>query len=54
MTAMSPLTLLTTLGARRQRGAGLRGRQARDFSGWVFKPGTVKDYVSFYNQKHAG
>ena len=25
-----------------------------NFSGWVFKPDTVKDYVSFYNQKFAG
>jgi multiple sugar transport system substrate-binding protein len=24
------------------------------FSGWVFKPDTVKDYVNFYNQKHGG
>ena len=25
-----------------------------NFSGWVFKPDTVKDYVSFYNQKFTG
>ncbi len=25
-----------------------------NFSGWVFKPDTVKDYVNFYNQKFAG
>ena len=25
-----------------------------NFSGWVFKPDTVKDYVEFYNKKHAG
>src|SRR5882724_7256531 len=24
------------------------------FSGWVFKPDTVKDYVTFYNQKFGG
>jgi hypothetical protein len=24
------------------------------FSGWVFKPDTVKDYVTFYNQKLGG
>jgi multiple sugar transport system substrate-binding protein len=24
------------------------------FSGWVFKPDTVKDYVNFYNQKFGG
>src|SRR5438477_3382527 len=25
-----------------------------NFSGWVFKPDTVKDYVDFYNRKHGG
>src|SRR5438046_10157291 len=25
-----------------------------NFSGWVFKPDTVKDYVSFYNQQSPG
>jgi multiple sugar transport system substrate-binding protein len=25
-----------------------------NFSGWVFKPDTVKDYVNFYNQKYGG
>ena len=25
-----------------------------NFSGWVFKPDTVKDYVDFYNKKHGG
>jgi multiple sugar transport system substrate-binding protein len=25
-----------------------------NFSGWVFKPDTVKDYVEFYNKKHGG
>jgi multiple sugar transport system substrate-binding protein len=24
------------------------------FSGWVFKPDTVKDYVDFFNKKHGG
>jgi ABC-type glycerol-3-phosphate transport system substrate-binding protein len=25
-----------------------------NFSGWVFKPDTVKDYVDYYNKKHGG
>src|SRR5262249_7265438 len=25
-----------------------------NFSGWVFKPDTVKDYVDFYNKNHGG
>jgi len=25
-----------------------------NFSGWVFKPDTVKDYVDFFNKKHGG
>src|SRR5881296_3992251 len=25
-----------------------------NFSGWVFKPDTVKDYVDFFNRKHGG
>src|SRR2546426_9695908 len=25
-----------------------------NFSGWVFKPDTLKDYVDFYNRKHGG
>ena len=37
---------------------GLRGIARADkpvnLSGWVFKPDTVKDYVTFYNQKHGG
>ncbi|HET6318305.1 MAG TPA: hypothetical protein VFG86_17770, partial [Chloroflexota bacterium] len=37
---------------------GLRAQARADkpvsFSGWVFKPDTVKDYVNFYNQKFAG
>ena len=25
-----------------------------NFSGWVFKPDTVKDYVDYFNRKHGG
>ncbi len=37
-------------------GARRRARADRpiNFSGWVFKPDTVKDYVEFYNKKHGG
>ena len=39
-------------------GAGARPARAADkpinFSGWVFKPDTVKDYVDFFNKKHGG
>ena len=38
---------------RRDR-RGARADKPINFSGWVFKPDTVKDYVSFYNQKHGG
>src|SRR5260370_1994081 len=46
------------LGAATVLGDGL-GRSAHadkpvTFSGWVFKPDTVKDYVTFYNQKFGG
>ena len=33
---------------------GARADKPINFSGWVFKPDTVKDYVNFYNQKHGG
>lgn len=31
-----------------------RADKPLNFSGWVFKPDTVKDYVDFYNQKFGG
>jgi multiple sugar transport system substrate-binding protein len=37
-------------GARRRA----RADKPINFSGWVFKPDTVKDYVDFYNKKHGG
>ena len=37
-------------GARRRA----RADKPINFSGWVFKPDTVKDYVEFYNKKHGG
>ena len=37
-------------GARRRA----RADKPINFSGWVFKPDTVKDYVEFYNSKHGG
>jgi len=37
-------------GARRRA----RADKPLSFSGWVFKPDTVKDYVDFYNKKHGG
>jgi multiple sugar transport system substrate-binding protein len=61
MTAISRRTFLTTsgaLGAGLVLGDGLRAPARADkpvsFSGWVFKPDTVKDYVNFYNQKFTG
>ena len=33
---------------------GARADKPINFTGWVFKPDTVKDYVDFYNQKHGG
>src|SRR5262249_7555748 len=45
-------------GASARLGAAVPTAAAADkpvnFSGWVFKPDTVKDYVSFYNQKFTG
>ena len=61
MTAISRRTFLTTsgaLGASLALGdlpqAGAQTGKPVSFSGWVFKPDTVKDYVTFYNQKHGG
>ncbi|HZF04323.1 MAG TPA: extracellular solute-binding protein [Patescibacteria group bacterium] len=31
-----------------------RADKPLNFSGWVFKPDTVKDYVDFFNKKHGG
>src|SRR4029453_7582354 len=47
------------LGAEAMRAAGGALRPPRadkpiNFSGWVFKPDTVKDYVDFYNKKYGG
>lgn len=58
MTAMSRRTFLVTSGAVGAslaladvpRAAAQSGKPV-SFSGWVFKPDTVKDYVNFYNQK---
>ncbi len=33
---------------------GARAEKPVNFSGWVFKPDTVKDYVEYYNKKHNG
>ena len=61
MTAISRRTFLTTsgaLGASLALGdfpqAAAQTGKPVSFSGWVFKPDTVKDYVTFYNQKHGG
>src|SRR5437667_340798 len=61
MTTISRRTFLKTsgaLGAAAVLGEGLRAPAHADkpisFSGWVFKPDTVKDYVNFYNQKYQG
>jgi len=61
MTTISRRTFLKTsgaLGAAAVLGDGLRAPAFADkpisFSGWVFKPDTVKDYVNFYNQKYQG
>ena len=62
---MNPISRRRFLGTAGMLGAGamLAGegalRPARadkpiNFSGWVFKPDTVKDYVDFYNKKHGG
>src|SRR4029077_8686698 len=61
MRAIRPPTLLRSARLVRgaaEVGAGV-GRSAHadkpvTFSGWVFKPDTVKDYVTFYNQKFGG
>src|SRR6266700_3628828 len=57
MTTISRRTFLKTSGAHGAAavlGEGLRAPAHADkpisFSGWVFKPDTVKDYVNFYNQ----
>jgi multiple sugar transport system substrate-binding protein len=34
--------------------ATARASKPVSFSGWVFKPDTVKDYVDFFNKKHGG
>jgi multiple sugar transport system substrate-binding protein len=61
MTDISRRTFLRTaslLGASAAVAGGWHGVARADkpinFSGWVFKPDTVKDYVNFYNQKHGG
>src|SRR5262245_24049492 len=61
MKTFSRRTLLRNtglLGATALLTGGLRGVASADkplsFSGWVFKPDTVKDYVNFYNQKFGG
>jgi hypothetical protein len=61
MTTISRRTFLKTsgaLGAAAVLGEGLRAPAFADkpisFSGWVFKPDTVKDYVNYYNQKFSG
>ena len=62
---MNPISRRRFLGTAGVLGAGalLAGEGARrparadkpiNFSGWVFKPDTVKDYVDFYNKKHGG
>jgi len=61
---MTTIDRRTFLGAAgRATAAALLGegalRSARadkpvNFSGWVFKPDTVKDYVDFFNKKHGG
>jgi len=61
MTTISRRTFLKTsgaLGAAAVLDEGLRAPAFADkpisFSGWVFKPDTVKDYVNYYNQKFTG
>ena len=61
MSGTSRRTFLTRaglLGAGALLADGLRSSAHADkpvnLSGWVFKPDTVKDYVTFYNQKFGG
>src|SRR5262245_58620326 len=61
---MSPISRRQFLGATGLLGASsvlaegalrpARADKPISFSGWVFKPDTVKDYVDFYNKKHGG
>ena len=61
MTTMNRRTFLTNtglLGASAVLADGLlrpaRADKPINFSGWVFKPDTVNDYVKHYNQKFGG
>ena len=61
MTPINRRTFLRTaglLGASAVLADGMlrpaRADKPVSFSGWVFKPDTVKDYVEFYNKKHGG
>ena len=47
---LSAATALLGEGALRSA----RADKPINFSGWVFKPDTVKDYVDFFNRKHGG